>query len=272
MTFSGGTAVVLGPGGLVGTAWLLGLAAGLRRNGVDLADADLIVGTSAGAIAGAILATGGDPHRLATPFGPSGLPGSQPSPDPRLIAEVFTTLGDRGLDPAEARSRVGRIALTAPTVPEDVHVASMRSLIGPVGWPQRRLLITAVDLETGQPVVWDHTSGVPLPVAVAASCAMPAAYPPVTIGGRRYIDGALGGGSHVHLAAADAIVIIEPLAHWFGSSAVPDGAALAARVVPDEAAQNAFGPDLGDRTRWQPAYQAGMNQAPDAVTRIRLTV
>ena len=59
------SAVVLGPGGPVGTAWLAGLAAGLRHEGVDLGAADLIVGTSAGAIVGAILASGGDPGRLA---------------------------------------------------------------------------------------------------------------------------------------------------------------------------------------------------------------
>ena len=59
------SAVVLGPGGPVGTAWLAGLAAGLRREGVDLGAADLIVGTSAGAIVGAILASGGDLGRLA---------------------------------------------------------------------------------------------------------------------------------------------------------------------------------------------------------------
>ena len=59
------SALVLGPGGPVGTAWLAGLAAGLRREGVDLGAAGLIVGTSAGAIVGAILASGGDLGRLA---------------------------------------------------------------------------------------------------------------------------------------------------------------------------------------------------------------
>ena len=58
------SALVLGPGGPVGTAWLAGLAAGLRREGVDLGAAGLIVGTSAGAIVGAILASGGDLGRL----------------------------------------------------------------------------------------------------------------------------------------------------------------------------------------------------------------
>ncbi len=62
---SSGWALVLGPGGPVGTAWLLGLAAGLREAGSDLADADLIVGTSAGAIAGAAIRTGRDLTELA---------------------------------------------------------------------------------------------------------------------------------------------------------------------------------------------------------------
>ncbi|KQC36321.1 MULTISPECIES: patatin-like phospholipase family protein [Frankia] len=266
MTFSGATAVVLGPGGLVGTAWLLGLAAGLRADGVDLAEAGLVVGTSAGAIAGAVLATGGDLDRLAT------LPGPQRRPDSRLMAEVFTTLGDSGLDPAEARRRVGRIALTAPTVPEQVHVADVRSLTGTGDWPGRPMLITAVDVETGRPVVWDRTSGVALPVAVAASCAMPGAYPPVTVDGRRYMDGALGGGSHTHLAAGVAtVVVIEPLAHRFGAAAAPAGATTVVRIAPDEAAQNAFGPDPGDPTRWQPAYQAGVSQAGEAAGRLHLT-
>jgi len=269
VTFSGNAALVLGPGGLVGTAWLLGLAAGLSRTGVDLGDADLIVGTSAGAIAGAILASGGDIHRLATLRGASGL---QHRPDRRLMADVFSILADARLDPAEARRRVGRIAVTAPTGPEDVHVATMKSLIGARDWPDQRLLITAVELGTGQPVVWDRTSGVPLSLAVAASCAMPAAYPPVTVDGRRYMDGALGGGSHVHLAAgADLVEIIEPLAHMFGSHAKLADTATVIRIAPDERARNTFGPDLGDRTRWQSAYQAGMDQASEAAGRIRPT-
>jgi NTE family protein len=68
---SGGRAVVLGAGGVVGTAWMAGLAAGLRRDDVDVAEADLIIGTSAGAIVGAMLATGQDRDQLATPPHPA---------------------------------------------------------------------------------------------------------------------------------------------------------------------------------------------------------
>ncbi|WP_230203042.1 patatin-like phospholipase family protein [Parafrankia discariae] len=144
---------------------------------------------------------------------------------------MFAILADQA-DPDRVR-RVGRIALTAPTIPEDTHVARMAWLIGARDWPDRRLLITAVDVETGRPVVWDRGSGVPLASAVAASCAMPAAYPPVTIAGRRYMDGALGGGANIHLA---------------------DGA------------------DPGDRSRWRPVHQAGVNQARTAAGVIRRQV
>ena len=50
-----GRALVLGGGGITGIAWELGLLAGLRRNGVDVTGADLVVGTSAGAVVGALV-------------------------------------------------------------------------------------------------------------------------------------------------------------------------------------------------------------------------
>ena len=81
------SAVVLGPGGPAGTAWMAGLAEGLRREGVDLGGADLIVGTSAGAIVGAILASGGDLARLAALPAPAD-PGGRVRTDPDRLAEV----------------------------------------------------------------------------------------------------------------------------------------------------------------------------------------
>jgi NTE family protein len=79
------SAVVLGPGGPAGTAWMAGLAEGLRREGVDLGAADLIVGTSAGAIVGAILASGGDLARLAALPAPAD-PGDRVRTDPDMPA------------------------------------------------------------------------------------------------------------------------------------------------------------------------------------------
>ncbi|MFD0574543.1 patatin-like phospholipase family protein [Kitasatospora gansuensis] len=175
-------ALVLGPGSHVGTAWTAGLAYGLRRDGVDLGEADLIVGTSAGAIIGALLATGQDPGRLATSARRSA---HRVKADPARMGAVFAVLGDRSQEPGEVRRRVGRLALdsTDPQA-EEALIAGRAALIGVAAWPQRRLLITAVDATTGEPVVWDRDSGVPLVHAVAASSAFPGAAPPVAIDGR----------------------------------------------------------------------------------------
>jgi len=165
-------AVVLGPGGPVGTAWLAGLAAGLRRAGVDLGAAGLIVGTSAGAVVGAVLATGGDLDLLAAPRAPAG-PGGGVRTDQGKLAEVLATLGDAGLDQAEARRRVGQLAVAAATGAEDAAVARMRSLLATAHWPDRPLLIPAVDAESWEPVIWDRHGQASLPEAMAAGTAFP---------------------------------------------------------------------------------------------------
>ncbi|MFF0868858.1 patatin-like phospholipase family protein [Nonomuraea sp. NPDC003560] len=258
MIFTASTAdvaVVLGPGGPVGTAWLLGLAAGLRAAGVELADADLLVGTSAGAIAAAALAAGRDLDELAD------LPPAPPDRrrgDPTVMPRVLQILNAPGADPREALRQAGALALEADALPEEDHLTAMRRLVGTGSWPGRPLLITAVDAVSGEPVVWSGDSGVPLPAAVAASSAAPGHAVPITIGARRYMDGALGGGSNVHLAAgAGAIVLVEPLGHLFPGPAVERGL----RILPDQAALEAFGPDLGDRSRWGRVYLEGRRQS-----------
>ncbi|WP_433444762.1 patatin-like phospholipase family protein [Nonomuraea sp. CA-141351] len=264
------TAVVLGPGGPVGTAWLAGLAAGLRWEGTDLGAANLIVGTSAGAIVGAILASGGDLERLAA-LPPPTDPGGGVRTDPERLAEVFATLGDTGLERAEALRRVGRLAITASTGGEDAAIARMRSLVGAAEWPDRPLLIPAVDAETGEAVIWDRHGSASLPEAVAASIAFPATAPPITIDGRRYIDGALRAGTNVDLAAdAGVLIVAEPMAHMTGTNGVSADEGVVVRLVPDAEAIEAFGPDITDRAAWEPAYQAGVRQAPDAAKAIGL--
>lgn len=265
-----GRAVVLGPGGVAGTAWMAGLVSGLRRGGVDLGEAGLIVGTSAGAIVGAALATGQDLDRLAV-LPRSADPGSAAhGPGPGWLTQVFTVLADPTLEPAVARRRAGRLALAAPTGTEHAHLAQMGLLITARQWPDCRLLITAVDADTGEPQIWDRASGAPLVSAVASSCAMPGIYPPITINGRRYIDGALRSGINADLAdGARVLVIVNPLAHLF--PARPPQHRAAVTIAPDPATVAIFGPDLHDRAAWQPAYQAGLRQAAQVGGRVRTT-
>jgi NTE family protein len=259
-------AVVLGPGGPAGTAWMAGLAEGLRREGVDLGAADLIVGTSAGAIVGAILASGGDLARLAALPAPAD-PGGRVRTDPDRLAEVLATLGDPGLERAWALRRAGRLAVIASTGTQEAAIARMRFLVGAVQWPDRPLLIPSVDAETGEAVIWDRHGAASLPQAVAASTAFPATAPPITIDGRRYIDGALRAGTNLDLAGdARVVIVAEPMAHAYDTSSTAAGAQEVVRLVPDADAIKELGQDL---TAWVPAYQAGVRQAPSAAERIR---
>ncbi|WP_441246263.1 patatin-like phospholipase family protein [Kitasatospora sp. McL0602] len=267
-------ALALGAGGPVGAAWMAGLACGLRRGGVDLGEADLIVGTSTGAIVGAVLAAGQDPARLATPVRPAGSDGTPPQVDGHRLGEAFAVLRDAASNPAEARRRVGRIALAAETGPEQAHVARMRALVGAERWPDRKLLITVLDAETGEQEVFDRASGAPLASAVAASTAFPGIYPPITIDGRRYMDGSLQSATNARLAAgARTLVVIDPQAHLFPRELLHQELAVAAAhtvvtIEPDPASIHAFGSDLSDRAAWEPAYRAGLRQAADAVGRL----
>lgn len=270
-----GKAVVLGGGGVVGTAWMIGLASGLRRHGVDLAGADLIVGTSAGAIVGAMLATGEDLDRFAELPRPAGTDAAATPVDPGLLAKVLAVLGDPGLEPAAARRRAGQLAMAAGTGTERAHIARMGSLITARDWPDGGLLIAAVDAGTGELVAWDRAAGVPLLSAVAASCAMPGAYPPITVNGRRYIDGGLVSATNADLARGSrALVLIEPLAHLYpGEPPGSDAAAGVPRTImsiaPDPGAVAAFGPDLFSAAAWAPAYREGVRQSAEAAERIR---
>ncbi|MGI5165099.1 patatin-like phospholipase family protein [Spirillospora sp. CA-253888] len=260
---TGGRALVLGAGGVAGIAWLSGLAAGLRDAGLDLAAAERLVGTSAGAVVGAVLRTGQDLERLAAP--PRGPDAG--SPDFSLMTQVFALLGDPSRDPAAARREVGALALAADALPAETHVARMGAIVGARDWPAGDLRITAVDVETGERRVWDRTDGVPLVDAVAASTAVPGASGPVPLGGRRYMDGAIGFGANADLAAgADVLVLIEPLAHLMPPPSVPGDAV---RIGPDAASREAFGTDLGDLARWPGAYRAGRAQAAEAVELLR---
>jgi NTE family protein len=253
---------------------MTGLVSGLRREGVDLAEADVIVGTSAGSIVGTMLATGQD-FDSDTPAPPADRGDSAPKADRGGLAEVFAILADASLEPADARRRVGRIALAAKTITEQAHIAGISALIGAHEWPDRELLITAVDVETGDLMVWDRAGDAPLRTAVASSCALPGVSPPVTVNGRRYMDGGIGSGTNADVATgADVLVLVEPLAHLFPREPLDRelaaaGAGTVITINPDQAALDAFGPDLGNWSVWQPARAAGIRQAATTAEQVR---
>jgi NTE family protein len=261
------SALVLGAGGITGIAWQLGLLIGLRSGGVDVTDADLIVGTSAGAITGSLVAAGYDPVDGAKIEARLGGEDPPIRPDWARGSQAYALLNDETRTPAQIRAAVGNLALEAEVVAEDPYIWSLTRRLPLHDWPVRPLLITAVAAETGEPVAWDRTSGVPLDRAVAASCAVPCIFPPVTINGRRYMDGGVRSGTNADLAAGAArVVVLAPLApvRMRGAPAAEIATlrkrSAVALIAPDEATLVALGLNVLDATRWEPAIEAAIGQ------------
>lgn len=151
---------------------------------------------------------------------------------------------------------------------EEAHIARITSLLpATAGWPQRRLLVTAVDTESGEPVAWHSGSGVPLNLAVAASCAVPAVYPPVTIGGRRYMDGGVRSATNADLAVgASVVIVLDAIGHLIPRAQLQDelaalDAASTLVITPDDSAAAVMGANLLDVGIAAPAFEAGLKQA-----------
>jgi NTE family protein len=141
-------------------------------------------------------------------------------------------------------------------------------------WPQRPLIITAVDAATGEFAAFDRDSGVPLLQAVAASCAVPGVYPPVTIGDRRYVDGGMRSAANADLAGdCERLVVLAPIPRGFGPMASVDAqvnglVARLAVVSPDRASRAAIGRNVLDPAARAPSARAGRAQAKQVADRV----
>lgn len=270
-------AVVLGGGGVAGIAWAAGLLAGLDEAGVTLADADLVVGTSAGSVVGAWLTTGMPPAQMrARQVDPARqTPELAATVDLEALAEQFAQAFGGGT-PAQVRAGVGRLALDTPTVPEQARRDVIAGRLPVHEWPDR-LVVTVVDALTGERRALDASCGYPLVDAVAASCAVPGVWPPMTLGDRRYVDGGVHTALNADLAAgATRVLVLAPLgvvgegplgAGW--DSARP---LLGDRVLllePDDASRAAFGSNPLDPATRRPAAEAGTAQAAAVVSEVR---
>jgi NTE family protein len=272
------TALVLGGGGITGIGWEIGVLAGLADAGVDLSGADLVVGTSAGSVVGAQLACGAELEAMFA---------RQLEPPARekvarmtraMLAQYAWAMFRSHRDDAGFRRRVGRLALQAeqagltPTEQERLDVIGSRLVSSE--WPDRPLVITAVDAETGEFHPLDRDAGVPLVTAVAASCAVPGVYPPVTIAGRRYVDGGIRSAANADLAAGyDGVVVLAPIPRGIGpiSSVDAQVGSLVARVAvvsPDEASRTAIGRNVLDPAARAPSARAGRAQAAAVAERV----
>ena len=149
--------------------------------------------------------------------------------------------------PEDIRQRIGQLALDTETVSEDDRMVSIDARLPHDEWPERRLLIPAIDAESGELRVFDAESGVRLASAVAASCAVPGVWPPVTIGDRRYIDGGMRSLANADLAAgSDWVLVIAPVV----PGAVGFGQFPEAEL------------DAASRRRWSPSSMQTMRPSP----------
>ena len=261
-------ALVLGGGGVSGIGWETGMIAGLAERGIDLRAADRIIGTSAGSSVAAKLTSG---VSVADAYAAQlAAPGNELSAKFGL-RNILALLGPQLLpgDDAAIARRIGRAALRAKTVPEADRRAVIAARVGNAGWPQAELLITAIDAHTGVRRVFDKDSGVSLADAVAASCAVPTVWPPVTIGASRYIDGGSLSGTNTDLAAGcDTILVLAPIAmalrkRWSvaGQLAALGPGVRSLVLSPDAAAKQAMGRNSLDPAVRAAAAEAGRAQA-----------
>ncbi|MCU1407340.1 MAG: patatin, partial [Glaciihabitans sp.] len=176
------------------------------------------VGTSAGSLVAAMLASGISANELLKPEIESETAVTTTTGAGRSfwgIAKITVVMASSRIgtkSPEAGRRRIGAYAAAAQTGPEDVWIASIAGRLPMRDWPERRLLITAVDVESGQLRVFDRESGVDLASAVAASCSVPGIFPPVTIQGRRYMDGGMRSVANADLAAgSDPVLILVPM-------------------------------------------------------------
>lgn len=228
-------AFVFGGGGVLGFAWIVGALSAINHElGLQPGPQDLLVGTSAGAVAAGLLGCGLDVdsirrHQLGMPLPhdppinwnyesatggalpprPGWRPGS-----PRLVLsglrrrdEVPPIVALSGLLP-QGRASLG---------PIEQMLQAVVAESGTQGWPGGRTWIVATDYMSGRRVVFGR-DGAPvagLPEAVCASCAIPAWYRPVKIDGRSYVDGGTISNASVDLVPAaevDEVYVLAPMA------------------------------------------------------------
>ncbi|MEU4228163.1 patatin-like phospholipase family protein [Nonomuraea sp. NPDC026600] len=238
-------ALVMGGGGVAGIAWTTGVLAALAAGGLDVAgSAAKIIGTSAGSAVAAQVTSGlslpellerQTNPALQAPELPSGVPMDQ-------LWATLQKIYESTADPAEQRARVGAMALATDTVSEAERRKVIEARLPVHGWPDRDLVIVAVEAVTGEPALFRPGSGVALVDAVAASCAVPGVWPPVTIDGVRYVDGGVRSTTNADLASGyDRILILAPMPELLpGFEAVGGQIEV---IEPDEASVAAAGAD-----------------------------
>lgn len=271
----GKLALVLGGGGVTGIAWMTGLMLGLREKGVDLRSiADVMIGTSAGSTVAAQVASDASLDDLFERQVDALRQVVELSPKPHLLELVGNALpiALSFFDPIERLRKIGDLAAKTTTVTETERREVIAARLPTHHWPSRMLKVVAVDIETGTPRVFDRQSGVDLVDAVAASCAVPGIWPPVSIDDSRYMDGGMRSSDNADLASGyDTVLVISPIG--IGGLALPGNDHLSRQVEalqregtrtyiiePDDSSRKAIGNNPLSPEHRRPVAEAGRAQ------------
>jgi NTE family protein len=189
-------ALVLGGGGAAGNAWLIGIIAGLAEAGLDMTEAaDLVVGTSSGATAAGHVRSGIPPAELlasvlSRPVQPVGQNREVPPSLPMsTVFERMRAIGAAATSAADLQRAMGAFGMESDSILGPAAAEQRRAMVAARSprheWPDRPMILVAVDAHTGELVAFDRDSGVDLVDAVAASTALPGFAPTHNINGSR---------------------------------------------------------------------------------------
>jgi NTE family protein len=215
-------ALVLGGGGSAGQAWTIGIIAGLAEAGIDMTEAaDLVIGTSSGANAAAQVRSGIPPAELlasilSQPVPPAGQKRPGPTGPPMTtVFERMRAIGAAATSAADFQRAMGAFGLESdatlgPAAAEHWR-ATVASRLPRHQWPDRPMIVAALNAHTGELVAFDRDSGVDLVDAVTAATALPGVVPTHNINGTHYINGGVRSSENADLARGYAnVVVISP--------------------------------------------------------------
>jgi NTE family protein len=297
-------ALVLGGGGAAGNAWEIGIVAGMAEAGLDMTEAaDLVIGTSAGATAAAQVRSGIPASELlasvlAPPVQPVGQNRERPPSLPMAtVFERMRAIGAAATSAADLQRAMGAFGLeTDPILGPGAgeRRAMVAARLPRSEWPDRPMIVVAVNAHTGELAAFDRDSGVDLVDAVTASTALPGLVPTVSINGARYIDGGVRSPDNADLASGYAnVVVLSPLGgrsqtppeagQFEGLRRPPEwGTDLASQVeglrnqgthveviTPDADSRAAMGTNQMDPATRIPAARAGFAQGKQEATHVR---
>ena len=267
---------------------------GLAQGGVDVGAADTVIGTSAGSVVGYYLAAGWDLSEATSMVAAANevAPSDPAAPGDEALAlePLMAAVAEAAENPAEAdraRAKLGRLALEAQTIDEATWLSMFAPFAG-AEWPSR-FRCTAVDAADGTFKAWSSSDGIDVQLGVASSCAVPVIFPPVTIGGRRWMDGGVRDMMNADVAAGHGAVLavsctllelppefaMPMFEAVFGATrkqldSLRESGSKVETIVPgpEMLEVSGFGLNLMDFTRAGAAYEAGVRQGEQEAARL----